>query len=795
MKKTILFPIGFAAFLTPPLSILADTYAWDGGAASASWGSANNWNPDGVPTFDNTTEITFNNAGAGNLSNFTGSARTLRSLTFTDDADADITIRTTTTAAGTTAANLTFEADAGNAFLTVNSGAAASLITVGTAGGNLVLNSTLEIAHHGAGELLLGRPVSGAGGIIKTGAGTLRFNQQSNSFTGNIVINGGTLIDNGGTAGSALGTGPKTITLGGGTLLFERNYGANSVMGDKSFITTAATSSVIRYNEQNAATRNFTISGATESATLNGNLLVDNISASGGADVIVWNLTTTGGGLFSYSGANDDVLNNLNDLRFQVSGDLSGHNGGIEVRKGTWLANGANALGAGAIHLGVADSADSAAISLNASSATTIANALNVRSGAGTRLIDNTNASGVDRNWDGVLTLDGTLTYRSNFNDDFTSSSTLTGSGGLVKLGTGQLDLRGSNGGYSGNITVSEGELRVVQASMGSGAVSIASGANLNLQRTSGSVLYSNNISGAGTMTVGGGNLIALSGANTSSGDITVAGSGTVLRIDNTAFNSSTANIAVSGATGLLRLNATAEDQTIGNLISGAGSMVKQGSMTTVLTAANTYAGTTSVSAGTLIVNGNQSAATGIVTVDSGATLGGVGSVGGATTFASGATLSPGASAGDISQTLDFASLTLEAGSFWLVDLVNAVTNDSDLVTVNNSGGLSISGALTINEVSGTFTPNTTYRIASYTGGLGGAGLFSNDSGGFISNGTNTWSINYNDGGFITLTAVPEPGTIGLLGLGLGGLVVRRLRRKRNESGAIVRKCHSPSLG
>jgi len=104
----------------------------------------------------------------------------------------------------------------------------------------------------------------------------------------------------------------------------------------------------------------------------------------------------------------------------------------------------------------------------------------------------------------------------------------------------------------------------------------------------------------------------------------------------------------------------------------------------------------------------------------------------------------------------------------------------------SNSGGLSISGALTINEVSGTFTETTGYRIASYTGALGGLGRFSNDNGsGLITSGVgNTWSINYNNGGFITLTsltAVPEPGTLGLLGVALGGFFVRRFRRRSSR--------------
>jgi len=261
--------------------------------------------------------------------------------------------------------------------------------------------------------------------------------------------------------------------------------------------------------------------------------------------------------------------------------------------------------------------------------------------------------------------------------------------------------------------------------------------------------------------------------------------SGAVLQVGN---NSATGDLNGSSATvvndGTVRFQRSGS-LTFDNAISGTGSVDQERGILT-LTAANSYTGTTNVNGGTLIVNGDQSTATGAVSVADTTTLGGIGSVGGATTFASGSTLSPGTSAGNISQALDFASLTMAAGSFWLVDLVNAVANDSDLVSVVNSGGLSISGALTINEVSGTFTETTGYRIVSYTGALGGLGRFSNDNGsGLITSGVgNTWSINYNNGGFITLTsltAVPEPGTLGLLGVALGGFFVRRFRRRSSR--------------
>lgn len=59
--------------------------------------------------------------------------------------------------------------------------------------------------------------------------------------------------------------------------------------------------------------------------------------------------------------------------------------------------------------------------------------------------------------------------------------------------------------------------------------------------------------------------------------------------------------MALGGNT-MLELNAT-EDQTIANVISGTGSVVKSGAGTTTLTGANTYTGATTVNAGKLVVD------------------------------------------------------------------------------------------------------------------------------------------------------------------------------------------------
>src|SRR5690606_5192472 len=76
--------------------------------------------------------------------------------------------------------------------------------------------------------------------------------------------------------------------------------------------------------------------------------------------------------------------------------------------------------------------------------------------------------------------------------------------------------------------------------------------------------------------------------------------------------------------------------------LTGAAALVKSELGTLVLTGANTYGGATTVQAGTLLVDGDQSAATGLTSVESGATVGGTGIIGGDLTVADGAIVNPG---------------------------------------------------------------------------------------------------------------------------------------------------------
>jgi len=148
----------------------------------------------------------------------------------------------------------------------------------------------------------------------------------------------------------------------------------------------------------------------------------------------------------------------------------------------------------------------------------------------------------------------------------------------------------------------------------------------------------------------------------------------------------------------------------ISNGLATAVSVTKSNTSTWTLTGNSTYSGTTAVNGGTLLVTGNNSAATGAVNIAAAGTLGGTGTLGGLVT--NNGTIAPGTTG---TGTLNVASLTLNTGSTLSIDL-NTPSN-SDLVNISATNGLTISGGSVVvnNAVAGTFP------ILDYAGTLGGA--------------------------------------------------------------------------
>lgn len=126
--------------------------------------------------------------------------------------------------------------------------------------------------------------------------------------------------------------------------------------------------------------------------------------------------------------------------------------------------------------------------------------------------------------------------------------------------------------------------------------------------------------------------------------------------------------------------------------------------------------------------------------------------------------------------TLTFGGdLTLATGSTWLIDRVQDVNGSSDLINVS-SGTLNLNSATLGLNTTGAINFGNVYTIATFNSLAGTLNGLS--EGAVISN----YQISYGQvtAGAITLTAVPEPGTLGILGLAFGGMVWRRWRRRRD---------------
>src|ERR1039458_533509 len=123
--------------------------------------------------------------------------------------------------------------------------------------------------------------------------------------------------------------------------------------------------------------------------------------------------------------------------------------------------------------------------------------------------------------------------------------------------------------------------------------------------------------SGAQTISAAAGNVTLSGGVSGSS--LTIVGNGRMVTLS--GVNTYTGNLAIQGSS-LLVLGNTAS-QTNSGVITGTGTLVKSGAGTLVLTGTNNFAGTTTVSNGTLLVTqvSGQSLGTNI-TVVSGATFG-----------------------------------------------------------------------------------------------------------------------------------------------------------------------------
>lgn len=154
------------------------------------------------------------------------------------------------------------------------------------------------------------------------------------------------------------------------------------------------------------------------------------------------------------------------------------------------------------------------------------------------------------------LTLSGTtptITVNALYgSNSATLNVNLAGTQGLTKDGVGTLTLIGNNT-YSGTTTISAGSLQIgsnsANGNIGTGAVSIASGANLTFLGLNGTSNFANTISGAGrVIKSGAGSTLILSGNNTFTGGVSIT-AGTLQAYDAT-IRSGNVNLTNNGGFG-----------------------------------------------------------------------------------------------------------------------------------------------------------------------------------------------------------------------------------------------------
>ena len=352
----------------------------------------------------------------------------------------------------------------------------------------------------------------------------------------------------------------------------------------------------------------------------------------------------------------------------------------------------------------------------------------------------------------GVLNLEGTggvtITVPSTFSGGGVFQALTVNANATDSLGTGTIKLEGTtlncaNGiNLANNFVVeSSATINMSNASPGSNLLGSLTGAgvlNLNTPFVRGGI--SGNWSGfAGDLNLTGNNESRITGGTgLDNARVNITGTtGLVLAINPPNGGNLTRNIKLGQLTGDGQLGGQPvpgrfvnwqigflnTDSTFGGIIRngmsqtigtglGAAAITKEGSGTLTLTGTSTYTGPTTVSAGTLLVNGNNSAAVGAVTVNGGS-LGGTGTVGGALTIRAAGSITPGAGIG----TLTSGPVVLEGSLVAGYD--NADPAKIDKLRVNGDLNLAAGSVLVLNAV-GTFPTGGAQVIATYTGSLTG---------------------------------------------------------------------------
>ena len=634
---------------------------------------------------------------------------------------------------------------------TINLNVAITLgaLNIGDASGN----NKFTIAAGTAGSLIL--PNSGTPTITRTATGT-----SADSITANIAFSKASniVVDsaNGALELSGLLTGGQTLTKSGaGTVILT----ANSYAGNTGSNLTVTAGTVMfkncvsgtQWSVLNYGGPTLTVSGGT--VDLNGGYVqVGKLTGSGGtilnnnatAATLNINGSNAGGGA-TYSGT---IANGSGTTGLRMDGN---NQSGSAILAGANTYTGTTTAYSGILKAGIASVAGvSGAFGKNS------AMVFIARGSSAYAIVDLNgydtqigSLTGGDQYSQFILGAK-TLTVGGNNTSPAAFAGVISGSGGmLTKIGTGTLALSGTNT-FSGGTIVNAGTLT------GTGASPLGA--------TTGALTVNNPNTGAGTAVVLNLSTTAATTTGTLSGTLAVPSS-----LTNTA--------TINNGGQLFTVNQTS-DATYAGVIAGTGGFTLGASSTNKLTlagtAANTYLGTTTVSAGTLSLNKLNSATATQAIAGGGLTIGTATVTPATVQYAASSTnpdmMGTGAVTINGKGQLDFNGTTDTIGSVSIV----ATGAGGATTPITNTAG---SGTLTIGTLG--ITPLAGYlsTIATGTGTLklGGTVTFNAATTGQAEiagkldlNGTRTFNIGAGSGtGYdLNLTALVTNGTLDKAGDG-----------------------------
>ncbi|ECN1542265.1 fibronectin-binding autotransporter adhesin ShdA [Salmonella enterica subsp. enterica serovar Infantis] len=514
--------------------------------------------------------------------------------------------------------------------------------------------------------------------LTKQGDGTLILSNTGNDY-GDTEIDGGILAAK---DAAALGTGDVTIAESA-TLALSQGTLDNNVTGGGQIVKSGNDELIVTgANNYSGGT---TISGGT--------LTADHADSLGSGDIDNSGVLQVGEGELENTLFGSGSLVKTGTGELTLSGDNT-YSGGTTISDGTLTADHADSLGTGAV-------ANSGVLQVGEGE---LENTLSgsgslVKTGTGKLTLGGDNSySGGTTITGGTLTADhadslgtGAIANSGVFKvGEGELKNTLSGSGSLVKTGTGELTLSGDNS-YSGGTTIIGGTLTADHAdSLGTGAV-----ANSGVLQV-GEGELENTLSGSGSLVKTGTGELTLSGDNTYSGGTTITG-GTLMA--DHAGSLGTGAIANSG---VLQVG----EGELENMLSGSGSLVKTGTGELTLSGDNSYSGATTITDGTLIAANVNALGSG--NIDNSGTL--MLDAEGEFNLANVATQSGATTELARGTTLNVDSLTQQADSTLNIDLSKA--NGESAITADSvtlGGTLNVTG---IGSVTDSWTPEAyTYTL------------------------------------------------------------------------------------